>query len=258
MSKNRNNRPPTKKQLAERKLAEEVHQVDAMTLPASLEDYEMISLIVEETIKGVDISKRYPTFYQKLLSDSSLRQAFLETLESIEPENKDQPVPLPRIAQAYPAFFSQRPSDPKLEKIGKDNWRVSWQQSIEQLKTIFSPPALAPRSDLSLFEDQWFMLLRGETKIGTSIYTFDLEGTFPEGETEVLSTFLDLAVTLEVAGGPRHFPIQATLQWGSYQASLLLSQEGRIRFPNIPFTSVFDAELKHIKSDLSFSLETVE
>ncbi len=52
------------------------------------EDNAMLSLVVDEALQGVDIVKTYPDFYQQLLANAELRQAFLNALEMLE---GDQP-----------------------------------------------------------------------------------------------------------------------------------------------------------------------
>ena len=258
MSEKQSYQDPRKRQEIARRLADDLSQLDAQALPASTADHEMLSLIVDEASKGVDISKRYPTFHRKLLSNPDLRQAFLDALENLEAEHENRLDSLPESTQHDLTFLSQRSPEPLLEKFSKTKWRVRWQQTVEQLQTMFSPSQLAYRNDPTLFEDRWFMLLRGEIAIEGSRYLFDLDSAVAESGEEALTTFLNLAVTLEVGSHSSPFPIKAILEWGAYKESVLISQEGRARFPDIPLVSIFDSELKTVKSELNLSLETVQ
>jgi hypothetical protein len=47
-------------------------------------DLEMLSLVVNDALHGVDIQKRYPAFYQRLTEEPGLRDAFLEIFEMAE------------------------------------------------------------------------------------------------------------------------------------------------------------------------------
>jgi len=246
----------SKNQEAAKMLGGDLSKLNTQALHGSTASDEMLSLIVSEAIKGVDIPKRYPTFYRRLLSEPDLRQAFLDLLEIIDDENKSTP-----FLKTIPTdldFLSQRSPEPKLKKLNHNKWLISWRQTVEQLQAIFSPPALASRKVLSLLDDHWFVLLREEIAIEGSLYTIDLESVFAEERNEALSTFLNLAVTLETGNNLSNFPIKATLKWGSYQSSLLITREGRSRFPDIPFASIFDSKLKMVTSELDFSLEIAE
>lgn len=256
MGKKKEQSGSSKTQEIARRLIEDLGKLNAQTQSAPTADNDMLSLVVSETIKGVDIPKRYPTFYQKLLSDPHLRGAFVDLLESFDDEN--QLAPNLKTAPADLDFLNQQLLEPKLEKITKNKWLVSWMQTVEQLQGIFSPPTLAFRKSLSLIDDHWFVLLREEIAIEGTLYTVDLESIFAEGGNDMLSTFLNLAVTFEADKDISKLPIQATLKWGSYQASILITQEGRARFPDIPFASVFDSALQKVASDLNFSLEITQ
>lgn len=256
MGKKRTPPDSPENQEATKRLANDLSVFSAQALPTSTADDEMLSLMVSEAIKGVDIPKRYPTFYQRLLSDPNLRQAFVDLLGLTEDENK--PLPFPKATSTDLDFLSPHLLEPRLEKLSKNKWLVSWKQTVEQLQTIFSPSAFASRKELSLLEDRWFILLRDEIDIEGSIYTLDLEGASSEEESDAISAFLNLAVTLEAGSNQLKFPIQASLKWGSYQASILITEEGRAKFPNIPFIFIFDNDLKTVKSDLDFSLEIIQ
>src|ERR1051325_4389457 len=83
----------SKRQKAVKKLADDLSQLNTASGSGIIEDEEMLSLIVEEANQGIDISKRYPSFYQKLLNNPDLRQAFLDILDSIEDEDSELPIP---------------------------------------------------------------------------------------------------------------------------------------------------------------------
>ena len=46
----------------------------------------MLSLVVHDALEGVDISTHYPAFYQRMLADNELREAFLDTLDLLRRE----------------------------------------------------------------------------------------------------------------------------------------------------------------------------
>ena len=245
-----------KQQEAIKRLAKDLAEIDAQILSTSIGDNEMLSLIVNEALKGVDISTRFPTFYRKLLNNPDLRQAFVDIVESIEDEKEKGLTVLPEMPKANLTFLTDLPPKSIVARLDENRFRINWQRTVEQLQAIFSPPELAYRSDPSLFEDPWFTLIREEIEVGEALYTVALECTLAGDTDEALSAFLNIAVTLETTTGQSYFPIQATLQWGAYDENLSITEEGRARFPDIPFISIFDNEYQSVKSDLNLTLDT--
>ncbi|MBK8987458.1 MAG: hypothetical protein IPM39_15505 [Chloroflexi bacterium] len=45
------------------------------------EDAEWLLIVVQAVLKGVDIGANYPAFFQKLITNQNLRQAFLDELQ---------------------------------------------------------------------------------------------------------------------------------------------------------------------------------
>ncbi len=247
---------PIKKQEAARRLIDDLFEFDVQTLPTSEADNEMLSLIIDEVLKGVDISVRYPTFYQKLLHNADLRQTFVDVLESMEKASENESIKLPKISMSNLPFLTNQKPHSNLEKFGKNQWRITWQQTIEHLQSIFSPPELVYRSDPSLFEDPWLTLLRGEVDVAGSQYIVLLECSLAKDSDEALAVSLNLAVTLETPAEATQNPLYATLQWGLYDESLPISDEGRTRFPHIPFQAILDEENQRVMADLNLILET--
>jgi hypothetical protein len=51
------------------------------SLPLTESDNEWLPLVVQDSIKGVDIGFQYPAFFQKLLTNPRLRRLFLSELD---------------------------------------------------------------------------------------------------------------------------------------------------------------------------------
>jgi len=49
--------------------------------PLTDEDSEWLKIVAKDVLKGVDIGANFPAFFQKLITNQQLRQAFLEELE---------------------------------------------------------------------------------------------------------------------------------------------------------------------------------
>jgi hypothetical protein len=236
-------------------LIDDLIQLNAASKSGTLEDEEMLSLIVEDACQGVDISKRYPAFYQKLLHHSDLRQAFLDILDSLDDEETIR-MPWAEETEGGLGFLAEQPSRPVVTKL-PDHWKASWQRTIAQLQALFTPSALVYRADPALSEDLWFMLLRDEIEIENVLYTILLECTFSEEEQEGFSPWLDLAVTVGAARKQAPFPIRITLQWGDYEETVHIGEEGRVKLPTVPLLSVFDKQTEHVISELNLTVESI-
>jgi len=49
--------------------------------PVTEADNQWLSKVLDDTLQGVDIGQRYPSFFQKLILNGLLRQAFLHELD---------------------------------------------------------------------------------------------------------------------------------------------------------------------------------
>lgn len=254
MSNKKNKPGPIKDQKVAKQLVEDLMIVNRQKLPASVADNEMLSLMVDEAIKGIDISKQYPNFYKKLLDNPNLRSAFLDSLESIEEAKQDQSISLPAAPRGKLVFLTNLSADPTITKM-RDKWRIIWQRTIEQLQAVLAPSQLAYRSDPITFEDPWFTLMRSETEVEGAIYTIALECTLSEHDNSALSPLLNIAVTLKMADTQTRFPVLSTLQWGTYNQTINILEEGRARFPDIPFSMIFDRSNENIAAELNLIIE---
>ena len=50
------------------------------TFPVSDADFDWLPSVVDDALRGKDIGAKYPSIFQKLLTNDDLRQAFLKTL----------------------------------------------------------------------------------------------------------------------------------------------------------------------------------
>ncbi len=244
----------SKRQEAAKRMAEDLRHFDTARGVGTTEDEEMISLLVEEAYKGIDISKRYPDLYQKLLGHPDLRQSFLDLLEAMDEEATALPIPWAEPEPVDLSFLDTESPQPQIEKLG-DHWSIHWQRTIASLQDLFTPSELVYRSDPSLIEDPWFTLLREEISVEDLRYAIALECTF-SGENEgALSSFLSIAVTVEQDAKQPPFPVQSSLQWGLYQQTIQIFEEGRSKFPDLPLSMIMDKDLRTLRSELYLTLE---
>lgn len=245
-----------KRQKAFEKLRNDLAEFGANASSTLMAENDMLSLVISEALNGVDISIRYPEMYRKILNNGDLRQAFIDALGSVEEEQSESlAIPLPEKPAL--TFLSRQEQLPMIIKFGADKWRTVWRQSVEQLQALFSPPELAYRSDPSLYEDPWITLLRGEADVDGSVYTVMLECSPAEETDDALAVAFNLAVTLETNVALPQAPLEATLQWGLYNQTIAIAEEGRTKFPDLPLTAILDEELQNVKAELSLTLETI-
>jgi hypothetical protein len=216
---------------------------------------DMLSLIVSGTLNGENLAQRYPDFFKKMLENAELRQAFLDALEIIEAERAGELTPMP-APETRLDFLTSQPPAPKMTVMDEERWSILWQRPLEQLQAIFSPPELAYRTEQSLIEEPWFTLLRDEVTVSESTYTIVLDCAAAEDEENTLAVHVSLAVTPGASRKPAKFPLRAKLAWGDYQQNVLIPEEGRMRFPNIPFGMIFDPALENLRAGLSLTLES--
>jgi hypothetical protein len=241
-----------------KKLAEHLAALDTESSGTEYTENDMLSLIVSGTLNGENISQRYPGFHQKLLETAELRQAFLDALEAIETERAGEMPPMPTAGKPDLSFLTKQTSTAMIETPAPHKWRAVWQRSLEQIQAVFSPPELAYRADSDLIEDPWYTLLRDEITTAGVTYTIALDCTLSSETENAFSTFLNLAVTIGTPAEPAPFPIRARLQWGDYQESVLITEEGRARFPDIPLHNIFDPALRKLQAGLNLTIETTE
>jgi hypothetical protein len=76
-------------------------QWDQESEPGSEDDFELLSLIVDEAAQGVDIARRFPAFRARMMGNADLREAFLETLELLVDSRAGRLRPLPVTAADF-------------------------------------------------------------------------------------------------------------------------------------------------------------
>jgi hypothetical protein len=245
-----------KKPAALRKLADHLAALNARDDTNLPMESDMLSLIVSGTLNGEDVSSRYPAFHQKLLEDPGLRQAFLDALESVEAERAGQQVSLPGAPRASLDFLLQRSPPPTVENLGGQTWRAVLQRSLEEIRSVFSPPELAYRADTDAVEDPWFTLLRQEVTAAGTTFDVALECTLSSEMENALSAYMNIAISLGSRSEPVRFPLRASLRWGTYQESIPIPGQGRAKFPDIPLAGIFDPSMGQIQAGFDLILET--
>lgn len=202
------------------------------------EDDEMLSIVVNDALNGIDIMKKYPAFYAQMLIDGELRTAFLDTLEVLEQSRAGELPDYPGPATINLDFLRQVMSRPLIRKSAQEKLELIWKRTVEQLQNMFYIASLQPKE---AYRSRALFLDTGPLNILNSHFEVDnqeLEVRLDALQTITKPDTLDLMMTVFTAEeNTRCF--QATLTWGAYQASAEINQYGLAKFPSLKTNQIF-------------------
>lgn len=217
----------------------------------------MLSFIVSESARGVNLAGHYPAFYRRLQEDPALREQFQDSLDLLLRTQANTLEPLPGPPSQDLSFLKTRPRpECSLESTESGGWDVILKLGKTQLNTLFSPLPVEPATRYSLRigldEDNWFTLFRETVETSEGSWRVVLEGT-PIDESE---DALKLAVmVMPVAEqNKKRLCLRATLIWGECAATVAVDEQGRASFPWIRLESVLDESRIGISDDLVLML----
>ena len=221
----------------------------------------MLSLVVHDALEGVDISVRYPAFYQQMLADNELREAFLDTLDLLRRSRVGELLPLPQPAGENLFFLRARSSEPRIELATNGRWRILWQRTIADIQAILFQPrsSLSPlfRSAANQIEDPWFTLVNGEVDVEEKRITALLQATQQVERPHTLQLFLTVAIVSITEEEDITLPLRATVGWGRYGQGVLVGANGQASFSSVPFSAAFAEGHQSVKGHLYLTLEPV-
>lgn len=225
-----------------------LQQFSSNSSPAGKDNLEMLSLIVDEALQGVDIEQEYPQFFAEMVKNEELYNTFLDALEALEDERDGKSEPLPFPPSQDLSFLVRLNPSRKISQAGPTNWRITFQQTVQQLQQLFGllPPAPLLRHDFE--EDGPVILFRDRLELAGRPLNILLEGEQPTSET------LQLFVSLSNMA-PLRPEIQLHLTWAGYDQYLTLTPPGRYPFPPIPLATVWDEGQRSFTAGLQLELE---
>jgi len=209
--------------------------------------YDCIDLMADQAISGVDIRKRFPTFYNELLRHKKLRQLFIDTLAALI-STAAKVIDPNKGSSEFDLTFLKR----NINRI--TGWPVFLSQSQAQLMKVLFAEEPEFRTAVDPGAEPIYQLFRKDFQLADITYTVLINCTLAEDENDALNAGLSL--TVENAGQKSAFPIDASLRWGEYSAEICLEQEGKLLLPNIPLVQVLDDTLSEVKSDLFLTLSS--
>lgn len=215
-------------------------------------DDGMLELVVQDALRGVDIPHKYPQVYRRLLSNSSLRQTFLDLLTALEPNPEQQIPPMPK---ADLSFLQTAVSLQPTIQTSPSGWQVTWQLFSDYLNSCLpTSSSLVYRSTYDdLLEDQTIVLLEDVFSVDglelNILLEAKLDADYPPTPT--------LSLSVAAFSGQPLPPLQAGLTWGEYQATAILNRFGLALFPSLAVDTVFDETRQVISDDLQLILESI-
>ena len=213
---------------------------------------EHMAQVVTDALAGKDISRLYPQFYETLLKNESLLNVFLETLDDLS-----NPA-IPELKPPRPfdlSFLKQLDNQPAVIKTGFQRWRAIWTYSRERLDAIFNSSSfLQPvmRGDSHSLVDDHFVVLRSQIELDEAHLDVVLEAFLPLDQEDQL---LPLLLVRDRQGQRLPSPLEAYLQWGSYQGRGVFDPTGMLELPPIGLAVILNEE-GEITSDLQLAITT--
>lgn len=227
-----------------------LHQVSRKThTPLTERDQEVLSLVIHDALQGLDIQKQYPAFYQRLVHESHLREAFLDILAMAQAETEPT---LESASLPTPSFVPPPPQSPLLQRLA-DRWKITWHQNIAQLNALFLAPGLEPtyRGEANL-EDPWFVLVRDQVNLDETQFLVFLEAAQQGEKPDELQLAMNVSLHGLTPLNPP--PLSAHLHWGTYAESMTITQ-GRATFPPVPLFDILNDSMTAFQADLYLTLE---
>lgn len=211
----------------------------------------LIDFLAEQAIKGTDLHKAYPEAFQSLLQDASLRQVFIDLIDSIEEEKAGEAPELPVLKNTDLGFLRDAESPTKIEQKGLD-WRLRLRRTAEDLRSLYLPHGLAYRSVSSLAEQAWFPLLREDIDLDaqTSI-AIGLE-VARTSSPEYLGLFTSLASNPS-SSATSQFRYALKVNWGAYEGYVEIGESYRFSLPPIPVKVIEE----NLDQDLRITLDVI-
>lgn len=225
-----------------RKLKDDLRKVSSSIDIVFLdENDDSLSLMVDETLKGVDIRKEYPSFYHTLTKNAELRQRFYDAI-TLDASDLTTDQGLRRNIKLLQAALSDL--DEKHIK--------SCRLSINDLSAIFFPQqklafrgasALGPR----------YMLFNEEIELQPVTYSVLVEGMLSETPS-MFALEVDLSISDTTDNTIPALPVELEFNWGRYLQHLTISDEGLFTLPDLPLSSFLNADMAQVTAALELSL----
>lgn len=206
----------------------------------------MLSIVVNDALTGIDVMKKYPAFYARMLVDEELQSAFLDTLELLEQSRAGKLPDYSGPDAINLDFLQQVISKPIIRKSSKDLLELIWQKTADQLQTMFYIASLIPgevhRSGDSLLDGSYINILHSQIEVDEQEIEIRLDATQTITDPDNLDLLISVVLPEEA---PRRF--EASIAWGDYRESAEVNKYGLAKFPPLKTSQILTpiGELMH-------------
>lgn len=207
----------------------------------------MLSIVVNDALLGIDVMKKYPAFFARMLVDEELKTAFLDTLELLEQSRAGELPEYTGPELINLDFLQQFMPKPVVRKAAADKLQLVWHRTIDQLQKMFYLASLQPdeayrSDDLMLLDESHVNLLHSQMTVGGLEYEVRLDAVRAVADPENLNLMVAI-----VAEDDQPRPFVAMVAWGAYTQTAETNKFGFAKFPPIKTALVFNpsGELVH-------------
>ncbi|MPL97675.1 hypothetical protein SDC9_43867 [bioreactor metagenome] len=205
------------------------------------ENDDALSLMVDETLKGGDIRKEFPSFYHTLTKNAVLRQSFIDAITLDASEIKTDLKISRLIKQLLNTLSGLSESQTK-----------KWQLSIPDLSAIFFPQQKLVYRGPSDYSTH-YNLLNKKIELHPVIYSLLLEGALSD-EPDKFSLDVDLAISENADPSASALPVELEISWGNYSQHLIIKNEGVTTVTEIPLSAFLSGNLGQVTAAMELSL----
>jgi hypothetical protein len=200
-----------------------------------------LSIMLDESLRGVDIRRVYPEFYEKLRKDNELQQRFINGINTLRSDTEI----INKQADPFLTYFEE------LNQSAK-TLCVNLQLSIQQLQSVFFP-----RQDLvyrgASDQQPHYLLINEEIELLPVTYSLLVEGKLSD-EPNKLTLEVDLAISDAIEPDFTALPVDIEVAWGNYSQHLTLNNEGVVDLTDVPFSAFLNADLTQVTAAMEISL----
>ena len=217
----------------------------------------MMSFMVSEAARGVDLAERYPAFYRRLQEEPDLRERFEDSLDLLRRSQTNTLEPLPGPPNRDLSFLHTRPRPERTPIVTEEGgWGMTFTLYAAHLNRRFfssqAEPVTRHGLGIGLDEDNWFTLFRETITGEDGSWSIVLEGTPEDGVKAGLHLVVMVLPIIESEKAEVCW--QATLTWGKYTATVVMGKNGRANFPLFNGQSVLDEDALTITANLKLQL----
>jgi hypothetical protein len=220
------------------------------------EDEEMLSLLINDALQGIDITARYPALYRRLLAIPELREAFFDGVELLQKSRSGQLAKIPGGPSEDLSFLSEFVAvEAVTVRPDEGPQQLLWQRSREQMQALFE--IFDPFLQLApfLLDDELgvITLLHAVWPLESGPCTLQLEAWQRVDHNDEFS----LALVASAPGAAGKSPVagrQVHLEWAGYRGRACFDPHGRADLPLLPISAIID-ENGRVKADLQLRVD---